>query len=82
MAAGAPSAGVSDRSSSVIDWDVAEQVATRIAARAPFGAAHHLDGLVEEFDVHTARAEGLVAETTGVRALHGEARARVVDRDD
>ena len=82
MAAGVPSAGISDRLPSVIDWDVAEQVATRIAARAPFGGTHHLDGLVEEFDVHTARAEGLVAETTGLRALHGEARARVVDRDD
>jgi coenzyme F420 biosynthesis associated uncharacterized protein len=82
VAAGVPSADVSDRPPSAIDWDVAEQVATRIAAKAPFAGAHHLDGLVEEFDVHTARAEGLVAETTGLRALHGEARARVVDRDD
>ncbi len=82
MAAGVPSTEVVDRSLSVIDWDVAEQVATRIASRAPFGGAHHLDGLAEEFDIHTARAEGLVAETTGLMALHGEARARVVDRSD
>jgi|TARA_Y100000310_G_scaffold280330_1_gene299994 coenzyme F420 biosynthesis associated uncharacterized protein len=82
VAAGVPSADGSGRPPSAIDWDVAEQVATRVAARAPFGGAHHLDGLVEEFDIHTARAEGLVAETTGLRALHGEARARVVGRDD
>lgn len=82
VTAGVPSADTVDAAPPVIDWEVAEQVAVRIANRAPFGGARHLDGLVEEFDVHTATAEGLVAETTGLRALHGEARARVVDRSD
>lgn len=65
-----------------VDWSLAEQVAVRVANRAPFGGAHHLEGLTREFDVHTARAEELVATTTGLRALSGDARARVVDRAD
>ena len=65
-----------------VDWSLAEQVAVRVADRAPFGGAHHLEGLAREFDVHTARAEDLVATTTGLRALSGDARARVVDRAD
>ena len=71
-----------DSASSFVDWDLAEQVAIRIADRAPFSGAHHLDGLTAEFDVHTARAEDLVAATTGLRSLSGNARARVVGRDD
>ena len=42
--------------SSFVDWDLAEQVAIRVADRAPFTGAHHLDGLTAEFDAHTARA--------------------------
>ena len=67
---------------SAVDWALAERVAVRIGDRAPFSGAHHLDGLTAEFDEHTALAEGLVAETTGLRSLHGEARARVVGRSD
>ena len=65
-----------------MDWDLAEQVAIRVADRAPFAGVHHLDGLTAEFDAHTARAEDLVAATTGLRSLSGNARARVVGRDD
>ena len=68
--------------SSFVDWDLAEQVAIRVADRAPFAGVHHLDGLTAEFDAHTARAEDLVAATTGLRSLSGNARARVVGRDD
>ena len=68
--------------SSFVDWDLAEQVAIRVADRAPFTGAHHLDGLTAEFDANTARAEDLVAATTGLRSLSGNARARVVGRDD
>ncbi|MDP6868930.1 MAG: zinc-dependent metalloprotease [Acidimicrobiales bacterium] len=68
--------------SSFVDWGLAEQVAIRVADRAPFAGAHHLDGLTAEFDAHTARAEDLVAATTGLRSLSGNARARVVGRDD
>ena len=75
---GDPSPG----SSSFVDWDLAEQVAIHIADRAPFSGVHHLDGLTEEFGVHTARAEDLVAATTGLRSLSGNARARVVGRGD
>ncbi|MEE2958985.1 MAG: zinc-dependent metalloprotease [Actinomycetota bacterium] len=61
---------------------MAEKVACRVAERAPFGGAHHLDGLTAEFDEHTAHAEELVAATTGLRSLSGDARARVVTRPD
>ena len=74
--------GPSSGASSFVDWDLAERVAIRIADRAPFSGAHYLDGLTEEFHVHTSRAEDLVAATTGLRSLSGNARARVVGRDD
>jgi len=69
-------------SAGFVDWALAEQVAIRVADRAPFSGARHLDGLTAEFDEHTARAEDLVAATTGLRSLSGNARARVVGRDD
>jgi coenzyme F420 biosynthesis associated uncharacterized protein len=65
-----------------IDWELAERVAIRIADRAPFARAHERLDLVEDFDRHTALAERLVTETTGLIPLHGSARARVVDRSD
>ncbi|MDP6976848.1 MAG: zinc-dependent metalloprotease [Acidimicrobiales bacterium] len=65
---------------STIDWDLAERVAIRVAERAPFAHAHERVDLVADFEQHTALAERLVAETTGLVPLHGAARARVVDR--
>lgn len=65
-----------------MDWGLAERVAVRVASRAPFAGVDHLEGLTDEFDVHTARAEELVGATTGLRSLSGNARARVVDRSD
>ena len=65
---------------STIDWDLAERVAIRVAERAPFAHAHERVDLVADFERHTALAERLVAETTGLVPLHGAARARVVDR--
>jgi coenzyme F420 biosynthesis associated uncharacterized protein len=73
---------MSRTTAAIVDWDLAERVAIRVADRAPFGASHHLDGLTAEFDDHTARAEDLVQATTGLRALSGDARARVVGRAD
>ena len=68
--------------STFVDWNLAEKVAVRVADRAPFSGEHHLEGLTAEFDVHTAKAEDLVAATTGLRSLSGNARARVVGRGD
>ena len=67
---------------SVVAWTLAEQVAIRVADRAPFGGARHRTGLTEEFTEHTARAEALVAAATGLVSDQGAARARVVDRAD
>lgn len=64
----------------MIDWKLAERIAVRIGSRASFSGAHSLDGLAHSFDCHTRRAEGLVAEATGLRSLTGLARAKVVDR--
>ena len=63
-----------------VDWELAERVAVRLGSRAPFAGAGQLVGLEADFDRHTHRAEGLVAEATGLRSLVGDARARVVDR--
>ena len=65
-----------------VDWELAERVAIRTADRAPFARAHERPDLADDFGRHTALAEQLVAETTGLVPLHGSARARVVDRSD
>jgi len=63
-----------------IDWDLAERVAVKVSNHAPFSGDQYKQGLLEEFTEHTARAEGLVAATTGLTSTQGQARARVVDR--
>jgi coenzyme F420 biosynthesis associated uncharacterized protein len=63
-----------------ISWDLAERVATRIAARQPWLPPGRVSVLEEEFAELTAEAEVLVAEETGLRSLTGDARARVTDR--
>ena len=63
-----------------IDWDVARRVANRVGGREPFSASYHSASLERDFDEFTTLAEELVANTTGLRSLSGEARARVADR--
>ena len=63
-----------------IDWDLARRVAVRAARREPYTARRWRDGLAEDFADCTERAEGLVAEFTGLRSLSGPARGRVTDR--
>src|SRR4051812_39633762 len=63
-----------------VDWDLAERVAVKVAGREPFAQSYHYDSLEPDFAELTARAEELVAETTGLRSLAGPARARVTDR--
>ncbi|HYZ99862.1 MAG TPA: zinc-dependent metalloprotease [Acidimicrobiales bacterium] len=74
-----PAAGVQ---AGPIDWGLAERVAIRVAGREPLAASYHYDRLAADFTEATARAEELVAATTGLRSHHGHARARVVDRPD
>lgn len=66
-----------------VAWDVAEQVARRVALRtetrvdwATFRA------LVSDFDEVTAQAEALVEQSTGLHSLAGPARAQVVSREE
>ena len=63
-----------------IDWALARRVAVRTAGREPYVAPRWREGLAEDFTECTQRAEGLVAEFTGLRSLSGPARGRVTDR--
>ena len=63
-----------------ISWELAERVATRIAARQAWLPRGRVSVLEEEFAELTAEAEVLVEEESGLRSLAGAARARVTDR--
>jgi coenzyme F420 biosynthesis associated uncharacterized protein len=63
-----------------ISWELAERVATRIAARQAWLPRGRVTVLEEEFAELTAEAEVLVEEESGLRSLAGPARARVTDR--
>jgi len=65
---------------SAVDWPLAEWVAVRVAGREPFADSYHADSLDPDFQRFTSMAEALVAECTGLRSAHGDARARVTDR--
>lgn len=67
-------------SSAVVDWPLAEWVASRVAGREPFSGSYHADSLAPDFERYTAMAEDLVADCTGLRSADGPARARVTDR--
>jgi len=64
----------------VVDWELAQKVAVKVAGREPFAESYHYDSLEPDFTEFSAQAEDLVAATTGLRSLAGPARARVVDR--
>ena len=63
-----------------ISWELAERVATRIAARQAWLPRGRVTVLEEEFAELTAEAEVLVEEESGLRSLAGPARAQVTDR--
>jgi coenzyme F420 biosynthesis associated uncharacterized protein len=63
-----------------ISWDVAQQLAVRLASRTPSPPDYQLRALEADFEELTAQAEELVAAETGLRSLVGPARARVTDR--
>jgi coenzyme F420 biosynthesis associated uncharacterized protein len=63
-----------------INWQLAEQVAGRVAGTDPLARSYHYDSLAADFEEATARAEQLVAAETGLVSLAGPARARVTDR--
>jgi len=62
-----------------VDWGMAERVAGWALARRPVPAAYRPEPLEADFAELTVRAEGLVAEATGLRPP-SPARAVVVDR--
>lgn len=64
----------------LVDWGLAEKVAVRAAGRDPFAQSYHYASLAPDFVELTAEAENRVADTTGLRSLSGDARARVTDR--
>jgi coenzyme F420 biosynthesis associated uncharacterized protein len=64
----------------IIDWAVAERVARWVSGRTSTPASYRPAAMQRDFDDMTARAEGLVAEATGLTVLSGPARGRVIDR--
>jgi coenzyme F420 biosynthesis associated uncharacterized protein len=66
-----------------VAWDVAEQVAGRVAGRNETRVDWStLRGLVTDFQEVTAQAEALVEASTGLRSLVGPARAQVSTREE
>jgi coenzyme F420 biosynthesis associated uncharacterized protein len=65
---------------SVIDWAVAERVAAWTASRSKAPVSYESATMQADFDELTARAEGLVAESTGLHPSAGPTRGRVIDR--
>ncbi len=63
-----------------VSWGAAERVAGWVGDRRRVPATYDPDQLQGEFEELTARAEELVAESTGLRSASGPARARVTDR--
>lgn len=66
----------------VVDWDLAESVAAKVASSDPFSRSYHSAGMAEDFERLTARAQVYVEAETGFSSLAGDARAKVVDRRD
>lgn len=62
----------------LVDWSVAERVATRLLSRRPVPLGYRQAAVQEDFVELTAQAEELVAESTGWRAP-SPARAVVTD---
>ncbi len=65
-----------------VDWALAEQVASRLSGNDPFAESYHADGMAADFAELTERAQVHVEAETGFTSAAGQARARVVDRND
>lgn len=65
-----------------VDWALAAQVAARFSGSDPFANSYHSVGMAAEFAELTERAQAYVEAETGLRSAAGDARARVVGRDD
>jgi coenzyme F420 biosynthesis associated uncharacterized protein len=63
----------------IIDWALAERVARWVSGRTSAPASYRPAAMQRDFDEMTARAEGLVAEATGL-AVASPGRGRVIDR--
>jgi coenzyme F420 biosynthesis associated uncharacterized protein len=65
----------------MIDWSLADRVARWTAGRTATPPGYRPDAMQRDFDAATARAEGLVAQATGL-VVGTPARGRVMDRRD
>ena len=64
----------------LVDWNLAERIAVRVAGREPLADSYHWESLEPDFTELTALAEELVAAETGLHSLAGPARGKVTDR--
>src|SRR5262245_24451201 len=64
----------------LVDWDLAQRIAVRVAGTELWAGSYHADSLEPDFAEFTAPAERLVEAETGLYSLAGPARSRVTDR--
>lgn len=67
-------------STSMVDWDLAVSMGSRIAGEGPRVTRAEADAAVAELRAGADRSSGLVREFTGLRAAEGTAPVLVVDR--
>ncbi len=82
-ATGVPAADTPESAPSgdgAVSWGTAERTALWVGGRAKQPAPYRPDLLEADFEELTAKAEELVAASTGLRSASGPARARVTDR--
>ncbi len=68
--------------SPVIDWDLARNIAAKVARNQPELADEDRAKMNADFEEFTALAETLVGEETGLHSVAGKARGRVAERSD
>jgi len=66
----------------LVNWEVAERVAVKVARHEPLADSYHYTSLEPDFRRFTVEAERLVEQETGLRSLYGPARAKVSDRPE
>ncbi|MCB1272071.1 MAG: zinc-dependent metalloprotease, partial [Microthrixaceae bacterium] len=65
-----------------VDWQLAERVATRFTGSEDFSRSYHYEGMEADFERLTTEAQRYVEAEVGFTSLAGEARGRVVGRED
>ena len=76
----ASSSGGADAPKSMIDWDLAVRIGSRLAGEGPQVEREEADAVVDELRADANRSTGLVRDFTGLVAAEHDAPVLVVDR--